>query len=169
MTINTVLEDYSGETKLKVGSLSGFFYIGTVADFCERTEEVDRELRAILVKKRKERTAAREALLQREVSMNAYARRTNTPTLEGYLVSITKWLEQVRQVSQTVAKAEKAIESYVRLERRNVLKTYHADTAIEGNCVIVILEGSEVGGFWTTGEGKVGSVSVRQEGADDEG
>lgn len=169
MTIFTVLEEYKGETKLKIGSLSGYFYIGTVSDFCERSEEVDRELRSILVKKRKERTAAREALLNREISLNAYARRTNTPTLEGYLISVTKWLDQVRQVSQTVEKAEKAIESYVRIEKRNVLKTYKADTAIEGNCVIVILEGSEVGGFWTTGEGKVGSVSVRQEGADDEG
>ena len=168
MTISEALEGFAGETMLKIGAAASYFYIGTVWDYLAREKEIDAEVRRYYKNKRKAREEERKTLLERDMGINTYAAGCKEPNLEGYLTRITGWFGQVRIANRRLEKAKLDISRYVSIYNREVVRCEKADPVIEPDCIIIVVEGNEVGKFWTTDEGLLGEVGLVGEEPDSE-
>lgn len=163
MKYKEALEKYEDSQKLKVGSLQSFFYVGTVGDFRDNIKEVSGKLFIVLKDRTERKRQEYETRLENPPTIKDYCRyeegKAQKYTVENYLAYLNQWLEttQKRLIGYQNAKEREA--NFVPLEKRNV-KSIRESSAIDPNCVILVLEGRETGRFWTTDEAEPGSVSI---------
>lgn len=138
MVITEVLAAYPEDQRLKVGSLNGFFYVGYVGDFLERHQEISGRIYSFINMRRNATKRQYEVLLK------------HSP--------LRKWDIAARKVSYTYA--EERLKNFVPVGKREVENIYKAENDWDGDCLIVIVTGEEMGKFWTWSEAEPGSVGV---------
>lgn len=164
MTIREALKNVSPDKKLKVGSLQSFFYIGTVEDFKERMNDVS----AYLYNNLKDGTAKKrevyEARLRRPPTIEKFCKecemRSRQFTVDGYLEYLNFWLMGARELLNTYERSVQKEARFKPLSKRMVKERYMADEVVDPDTLILIVEGEDLGIFWTTGEAEPGSVGV---------
>ena len=170
MTITTLLNTYDGSMNLKVGAAdgSGFFYIGTVADFAENICDYDAATKSNSIRLVKKSKKVLRDTLANAPTLGSYAKQQlkteeKIMTFDGFRAVAEKFFYDVNVKQKTLEIRSERLESYIPLADRNVRDYAMCDTAVEKNCLRVILDGYERGAYWVTADGKLPSVRFDDE------
>ena len=162
-----VLEALNGydECRLKVGCADGnsYWYIGTVADFKKEintyNDALTRYYQSLLdTAKKKLETALNRSVTPADYIKEEMANQTVNPVdwkvaLEGYYTYLWNYFHEISIKRNTVIQRQQRLFRLVPLKKREVKKCFVADDTVEPiKCVVVVLEGSEPGAFWSTDE-----------------
>ena len=161
MLIHEALGGKPFDMRLKVGckNTTCYWYVGTVGDFLENMGAYSAELHSYnsrMLDKSKEELAS---ALRNPPNPATYARtklRTMADpvlTVEDYLHEVDMYFKDLVVKQNTIQKREQNLNRFVKLHRREVLKLFEADMAVELEpCLVMLIEGREPGAFWTTDE-----------------
>ena len=138
MTIIELLSGYDKDQRIKVGSLNGFFYVGYVEDFLDRHQEISGKIYSFIHMRHVITKRQYEGLLK------------NSPN--------KKWDIAASKVSYKAA--EEREKNYIPVGKRQVESVYKTENDWDGDCLIVIVTGEEMGRFWTWDDAEPGSVGV---------
>lgn len=153
MVLKEFLADLPDETNIAVGAASGYFFLGTKAEFEQVEGRISTELLHGLVQSK-----AHAIELVRAMCENGIPPRRPSDVKEGQHVPGETMEEFVQRVSydareftaayKRISKNTQAIENFQPLISRTVKRT--ANTEFNG--LALILEGIEAGRFWTRDE-----------------
>lgn len=163
MKIKDVLLEHSPHMKLKVGCKNGtgYWYVGTVKDFNYNLDIYTGELRAYAKRQVERSKKALAVALKNPPTPATYARSKLNKldfslSAEDYMREVNFYFEDLITKRKTLAKREQNEALFCGLRKREVIDYFEADTAVELDpCLVVLIEGREPGGFWTTDESKV--------------
>jgi len=133
-----VLSAYERRQRLKVGSLNGFFYIGYVGDYLDRMAEISGDIYRYFSKRKVSNARQYEFLVKHSPER--------------------LWEISQRKISYEYAEAR--VKNFVPLGKRLVKDIYRSENDWDGDCVIMIVEGEEMGKFWTWQDAEPGSAGV---------
>lgn len=174
MTIITLLNAYDGNMNLKVGAVdgSGFFYIGTVADFAENIGAYDAATKSNFIKLVKKSKKVLKDALANAPTLESYAKQKleterKIMTFDGFRAEAERFFYDVKVKQKTLERRIERMESFIPLADRNVRDYAMCDTAVEENCLRVLLDGHERGEFWATADGKLPSLRFAGETEED--
>lgn len=153
MVLKEFLADLPDETNIAVGAASGYFFLGTKAEFEQVEGRISTELLHGLVQSK-----AHAIELVRAMCENGIPPRRPSDVKEGQHVPGETMEEFVQRVGydareftaayKRISKNTQAIENFQPLISRQIKRT--TKTALTGR--VIILEGIEVGRFWNKEE-----------------
>lgn len=160
MKIAKALKDYDPDKLLKVGAKngSGFFYCGTVGDFLENMEDNSDLLRkhAISILQ-----AAKRRLNQRISNPPTIDRFTREQlrgdgnpnlTFQNYRFYVEHWFSGVYGLKQAADNHEQRYDAFKPLDKRDVVEVRESLAAADPGVTALIIEGYELGRYWTMDE-----------------
>lgn len=169
------------ETRIKIGAKdgSGFFYVGTVGDFLNHSDEYEQADIAYFDNRVRRSNNNLETILNTDTSYSGYAKRQygkwkNTGTrpnftMDGYEVFLRGHAVQVLKKFQTYISERQYRADRTSLMSRMVTNVFDADEVVEPAGVRVIqIEGKESGQFWTMDEAKWPVIKFSGNGDDNE-
>ena len=164
MTIKEAIKSYPPEKKLKIGSLQSYFYIGTVGDFRQRQAEISGILYQKLQDWTEKKKNVYETRLKRPPSIEKFVHqqelRSRDFSVDAYLEYLNLWLAGARDLLSAVERSQQREARFKPLSKRQVRDVYEADEVVDPDCLVVIIDGDDLGAYWFTSDDKPGSVAV---------
>lgn len=157
MKILEMLEKYSDTMPIKVGSASGFWYVGTAGDFRNNVSDINSVVKQYNIN----RVVTAKDSLQKTI------KNWPTPTyyvsfelkkpdyelsLKGYMKMLADWLMDVAAADSRVKLWEDRVEHYIPIQKREIKDCGLCDPSVDKGVIRIALEGYEPGKFWTTDE-----------------
>ena len=153
------------DTKIKIGAKngSGFFYVGTVGDFLDKSEKYEQADIIYFDNRVKRANENLEMMLNADTSFSGFAKKQyrkweNTSTRPNFSTD-AYYLFLRGHAAQLLKKFQSYIsERTIRSERTSLMSrvvTDHfiADKIVEpGNVMVIQIDGKESGQYWTTDE-----------------
>lgn len=161
----------SGETKIKVGAKSSYFFCGTVNELCKKLEEYNEAMRTLAMRNAVRAELQKKRLFDKPPSLTRYATKEcekpdPKPSLEDWNKKLENWFNDCVEAELECRKTKVYYDNFVELPDRGVANIYKADKAVDEDVTIIVIEGNELGKFWTFGEAgetKFGMVGVENE------
>lgn len=172
MNILKAIEKYKDTQKIKLGSASGFFYIGTVGDLKDRIEVIDDGCKTFI---RQRRQSTQETLvnwLGMDMTPSGWARtelKNEEPDLsvQNYINALDAYYRKVKSAKENAELWYKRFLMFEHIWNREVTDIGKAKLPEENGYILIVLEGHEQGKFWTSDEAKeipaVGFVQKEEE------
>ena len=160
------------EQKVKIGAKSGYFYCGTVREFLKYINEYGENMKIMARKIAMSVEINHKKLLANPPTLTFYAtvecgRGKPRPTIEGWNNELKRWFESVVRSELGLREAKTYAAEFVPLPKRAVKEIRNSDMAIDEDTKIIIIEGDELGKFWSFEEVKGSPFGLRNEVQDD--
>ena len=163
MKIKEILKDYPEDYNLKIGAKdgNGYFYCGTVGDWLQNGDSYSDTLKEnIRTKLIKYKNTCESLILNfcKDILKDSESGHITTgnysETLEAQILNISRGIN-------TKNNAKKRLNSYVRINDREVVETFEADLAVEyPECLTILVKGTESGKYWCTEEHDGGHIGI---------
>lgn len=143
MNVLEAIDLLPDDQKLKVGSQSGFFYVGTVEQFRYNINKIDSKCREY------------QERLFKTAEKNLKSARNNKPNpdeCDDYDSELEAWEKKIVRLQKLVKKHEGRLRRYVPLIKRNVNDSGMCLPESDPEVYRVVIDGYEVGAFWTLSE-----------------
>ena len=155
MTLLKLVMD-SDRRYLKIAAKDGsqFFYCGTKEDFMENYSDYNKDCKAEAIFQMKKAKDRLKNLLKKGASTVAdYAgKHPGECSVEGYMEYLRSYFSAVVSTEEKRQRRKEYLENYKRLQNREVVESFPASEAIDEDCLVVYIEGNEVGKYWDLAE-----------------
>ena len=149
---------------VKIGAENGtgFFYVGSVDNFITNIERVDAACHMAADHRVRNCKTRMERLLKNCPTPGMFSARllakgrVNEITAEGYNSLLNEYFGKVRSLDEETKRAEELLEHYTTIELRTVVTCFEADPDVDEDCLVIIIEGWELGKYWMLEEAKEG-------------
>lgn len=176
MKILNALEPYDYKKPLKVGSSdgSGFFYCGTVGNFVEDMEDHSDLLRKHALASVQAANRRLNQRLSNPPTIDRFCReelRSDKPnlTFENYRFYVDHYFAAIKGFKSAADTQEEHYEAFKPLSKREVVEIREASDAADPGVTILIIDGYELGKYWTVGEAKGKSyIAFMKDSGDDD-
>ena len=153
MTIEDIIQEYSDDHALKIGAKdgNGYFYFGTVGDWRENCAEYSNIIKANHMARLDKARETCEYAIQvfcSDVIKHSQRGKVSKP----YIKSIEGAFAKIAKIVNTQTNAEKKVDNYIPLNNRVVVDYWEADMAIDLDCLVILVKGTEAGKFWNGSE-----------------
>lgn len=159
MKLPDLLRELEAEQKIKLGAADGvgYFYIGTAGDLLDRLDDYNAQAYRIAEGYYKRAKRNLEAALAATCTPNLYAQKEITSivpdiSVAGYEGYLREFFTNVLAEKQRFERAQVYLESYRKLDARQVEETRDADKAVDPEYKIVLVSGYERGKYWFADE-----------------
>ncbi len=156
-----VLMEMPKDYKIKIGSVggNGFFYMGTNTDMLRQMKTYDRKAKDHI---RKTHTGALNTyLVVRDNLPNfekfkAYQKRKNLSAVSNldYTKYRNAWMKKLDRTYKRKLETEEHLKNYVELPKRQIIDQFEAINGIDEDTMVIILDGYEIGKYWSFDEAK---------------
>ena len=153
MIIEDIIKDYPDDYALKIGAKdgNGYFYFGTVSDWRENQKEYSDILKANhIVRRDKARETCEEAI--QEFCFDVAKHYHNGSISKVYMKSIEGAFSRISKLVNTKTNAERRVDIFIPLNERIVVEYWEADIAVDEDCLVILVKGTEAGKFWDGSE-----------------
>lgn len=161
MKLRKVLSEMKESQKIKVGCVdgNGYFYCGTVDDLESNMLNYTDTVRKHFERKMQRAKDNRLFHQENKWSVISYVRTeinapSPKPSMDGYMRYLEKYFKRLDTLLESERRAKQAFIELKPLSNWEVDESFPADMAIEGDCMIIMVEGRESGRFWMTEEAK---------------
>lgn len=152
-----LLSTFDKAQTIKVGSASGFWYVGTAGDFCDRVSIINDAAkqytngRLDLAKDNLQKTIKNWPTPANYVSAELKKAEYKL-TLKGYVKMLADWFLSVVAADSRVRLWQERVEYYTPIQKREVRDFGPCNDTVDPGVVLVVIEGWEPGAYWTTDE-----------------
>lgn len=177
MKILNALEPYDYNKPLKVGASdgSGFFYCGTVGDFVEDMEDYSDLLRKHAQANVQAANRRLNQRLNNPPTIERFCReelRSDKPNLsfENFTFYVNHYFSAIKNLKSAADTQVFNYDAFKPLGKREVVDIREASYAADPGVTILIIEGYEIGKYWTVDEvkGKTHIAFIENSGDEDD-
>ena len=152
-----VLGKFDREQAIKLGSASGFWYVGTAGDFCDRVSIINDAVkqfsvgRLAMAKDSIQKTVKNWPTPANYVSVELKKAEYKL-TMKGYMKMLADWFLSVAVADSRVRLWQERVEFYTPIQKREVKDFGPCNDTVDPGVMLVVIEGHEPGAYWTTDE-----------------
>lgn len=154
-----VLGQYGGDQRLKLGSASGFWYVGTVGDFLDRIECINESVENYAYSQL-QFAEQNYSILQRKWSdyqkqvLSELMKDDHKITVDSYVETAAKLFKAIDTARRRVKMWRRRKLCFEHVANRAVKECEFSDPAADLGVLRCVITGYEVGAYWTTDEAK---------------
>ena len=154
-----VLGQYGDNQRLKLGSASGFWYVGTVGDFLDRIENINDSANyhtysQLQFAERNYSALQRKWIDYQKQVLSEIMKDDHKITVDSYVETAAKLFKAIDAARNRVKTWRKRRLCFEHVANRAVKECEFSDPAADLGVLRCVITGYEVGAYWTTDEAK---------------
>lgn len=175
MKLLEALEMLRVENVIKIGSNSGYFYVGKLGDL--HLAELDAKCKGYAIQRLTNARKNLDTCLKNAPTPGSFAKvriqryDATGITREGWEVRLDEFFKQVNADLNAINVAQERLDGYVSILDREVKDVKKSIRAVDPGVTSIVIEGYEDGAYWTTDEAETlpsTKFGIDTEGVDDE-
>ena len=142
--------------KIGAGTGNGFFYVGSVDNFQKNLNRITKACKKAAQHEIDQKKARFEKLCAEYPTIEDFAKeyglsdKKDELTAENYISLLDRHFARIRKASESWALSQDNFSKFKPMTRREVIR--YDDSFVDEDCLIVIVEGYELGKYWMTSE-----------------
>ena len=171
-----ILSTFDKEQTIKLGSASGFWYVGTAGQFCDAVSIINEPAKQYSIGRLNMAKDNLAKTIKNWPTPENYGAAELKKveyklTIKGYVKMLADWFLSVVAADSRVRLWQDRVEHYIQIQKREVKDFGPCNDTVDPGVVLVVIEGHEPGAYWTTDEAEsvpalcfTGSIKEEQDG-----
>lgn len=156
MKLLEALEMLRVDNVIKIGSNSGYFYVGKLGDL--HLEELDAKCKGYAIQRLTNARVSLDTTIKNAPTPGSFAKfriqryDATGIDMDGWNARLEDFFKQVNANLKAINTAQERLEGYVSILDREVKDMKKSIPTVDNGVVLIVIEGYEDGAYWTTDE-----------------